>query len=558
MQQQRWGDYLFLEEVAEGGLGKLYLTEHRFLKKNYLLRPLPASCVSTRASLEEEVGLLALLDHPHLGKIHTLSCEGENYFFVTEVKELVRSSRGLTGTEEEMRPFVLQLAEVLDLLHREGVVHGALGFDTLLVTQRREPLLLEAGLSNVLDRKALLQASMGRSAFAEQLAFLAPEKRGDLALKERSVDVYAFGVLVYALLMQALPEGLFPMPSTRGWSAVWDKLIHNTLVVNKLQRTEWLKPLLEEPVRLDAPVLASLLEEKMAQPVFVEVRAEEGGGGLHQVPAIPPRSSSYEQALQAMVEREPVVVKYCPQEREKMQVEPLLTEMVAIPGGEFWRGSQEGGRDEMPRHQVALSPFWMDIHPVTNEQFVRFLTFMGGEKDAHYRDLIRLRDARIKRVAGRLSIESGYHKHPVVGVTWYGAVAYATWVGKRLPTEAEWEIAALGGREGPYPSGENIEKFQANFFSSDTTLVMSYTPNGYGLYDMAGNVYEWCQDWYGYNYYETSIQEPVSPKGPPQGVYRVLRGGCWKSLKEDLRAAHRHRNNPGALNGTYGFRCAQG
>ncbi|MGE5195916.1 MAG: formylglycine-generating enzyme family protein, partial [Anaerolineae bacterium] len=124
-------------------------------------------------------------------------------------------------------------------------------------------------------------------------------------------------------------------------------------------------------------------------------------------------------------------------------------------------------------------------------------------------------------------------------------------------TEAEWEIAAYGGfEEVTYPTGNNIERSQANFFSADTTAVMSYPPNGYGLYDMAGNVYEWCQDWYSYQYYEMSIQEPQNPRGPIQGVYRVLRGGCWKSLKEDLRCAHRHRNNPGTMNGTYGFRCA--
>jgi formylglycine-generating enzyme required for sulfatase activity len=252
-----------------------------------------------------------------------------------------------------------------------------------------------------------------------------------------------------------------------------------------------------------------------------------------------------------------VVKEYAPEKRENPHVQPILSEMMHIPEGAYSRGSNTGCRDEMPRHGVEVASFAVDIHPVTNEQFVRFLEALGGEKDAQNHDAIRIRDSRIKRSAGRFSIEPGYNKHPVVGVTWYGAVGYCQWVGKRLPTEVEWEVACSGGLENPiYPTGESIEKTQANFFSSDTTAVMSYPPNGYGLYDMAGNVYEWCHDWYEYAYYEASQQEPNNPKGPLQGVYRVLRGGCWKSLKEDLRTSKRHRNNPGSANGTYGFRCA--
>ncbi len=271
----------------------------------------------------------------------------------------------------------------------------------------------------------------------------------------------------------------------------------------------------------------------------------------------PPKDESYSQQLNSMLHRDPVVTEYHPAIKESKNIEPLQTEMVVIQGGEFLRGSNQGSRDESPNHRIVLESFAIDIHPVSNEQFTRFLEFMGGEKDQNYNDLIRLKDSRLNRSGGRLSIESGYAKHPVVGVTWYGAVAYAKWVGKRLPIEAEWEIAARGGLENTlYPTGETVEKSQANFFSSDTTKVMSYAPNPYGIYDMVGNVYEWCQDWYGYNYYEVSEQEPHNPTGPLQGVYRVLRGGCWKSLKEDLRSAHRHRNNPGTVNSTYGFRCA--
>lgn len=268
-------------------------------------------------------------------------------------------------------------------------------------------------------------------------------------------------------------------------------------------------------------------------------------------------SSEYSQALHSMLNKDPVVSHYHLKKNIDFTPKPLLTEMVLIQGNNFSRGSTSGNRDENPKHMISLNSFFMDIHPVTNEQYLRFLDFIGGEQDENCNDLIRLKESRIQRRAGTLFIEPGYNKHPVVGVTWYGAVNYASWIGKRLPTEAEWEIAAKGGTEdNEFPTGNEINKAQANFFSSDTTPVMMYPCNVYGLYDMAGNVYEWCQDWYSYNYYETSSQEPHDPKGPLQGVYRVLRGGCWKSLKLDLRCSHRHRNNPGTVNSTYGFRCA--
>jgi formylglycine-generating enzyme required for sulfatase activity len=265
----------------------------------------------------------------------------------------------------------------------------------------------------------------------------------------------------------------------------------------------------------------------------------------------------YEEDPGAIFETKLTVTQYKPVQKQVTDSEPMLTEMCIIEGGDYLRGTNAGARDEKPRHKIELSSFAIDIHPVTNEQFVRFLDVMGCEKDCNNQDMINLKESRIKRSGGKLSIESGYAKHPVVGVSWYGARAYAHWVGKRLPTEAEWEIAASKGLdENIYPFGSEIERSQANFFSSDTTPVMSYPANQNGLYDVVGNVYEWVEDWYGYNYYEISIQEPFNPKGPLQGVYRVLRGGCWKSLKDDLRCAHRHRNNPGSLNRTYGFRCA--
>lgn len=456
------------------------------------------------------------------------------------------------------------------------------------------------------------------ASFLQNFAFLAPEQRrvDHQYAVDAKADVYAFGVLAYYLLMGEFPEGYFEMPSERhqNYSWNWDALVTSCLQANPSKRPDLLVAALEsvsqepaadisnaieesvketfatekyfqDPPKQEIPPSRQPLTEKIIEqvipaktvvnePVYEEpvpeycnvveeihstVEQEQAHSGPLK-PII--RSTQLERPRTdpdpaAALQVDAAVKHYTPERKEVKNIQPLQTEMVVIPGGSFYRGSKDGNRDEMPRHLITLNSFAIDIHPVTNEQFVRFLEVMGGEKDSNHQDIIRMRDSRIKRTGGKLSIESGYSKHPVVGVTWYGAIAYAMWVGKRLPSECEWEIASKGGLENVlYPNGDDIEKTQANFFSADTTAVMSYAPNSYGLYDMAGNVYEWCHDWYGYNYYELSVQEPENPKGPLQGVYRVLRGGCWKSLKEDLRCSRRHRNNPGTVNGTYGFRCA--
>ena len=441
------------------------------------------------------------------------------------------------------------------------------------------------------------------NSFLQSYAFLAPEQKNlsDSLDGQNKVDTYAFGILVYYAITKRFPEGIFDMPCylVPHYRKNWDGLISRCLQADPTKRPESLVDAMNElkEEKRDANSIAASMHqmnEKKHQEVEVEKEepsqlAEVSVDNIQAVTKpkfkdvtslkptdamglFAPKQPLPKPVLQqgeikrpiydpdpgAIFKMETRVTHYQPKiNTEVKNVQPILTEMTVIKEGSFLRGSKDGNRDEMPQHKVHLKSFAIDVHPITNEQFMRFLDAMGGEKDAQNNDIIRLKESRIKRSGGQISVESGYAKHPVVGVSWYGAIAYAKWIGKRLPTEAEWEAASKGGEDlHVYPTGTDIEKHQANFFSSDTTAVMSYPANEYGLYDMVGNVYEWCQDWYGYNYYEVSMQEPYQPQGPLQGVYRVLRGGCWKSLKEDLRGSHRHRNNPGCENRTYGFRCA--
>lgn len=610
------GDYTIIKQIGQGSLGTVFLAEHRFMKKQFVLKVLPDELSTDRVFIqrfEEDLAHLAALDHPHLVKIHNISFAQGQYFLVNDVvvDELGETTnlaqymiaREKRLDEDELHRMLMQIADALDYAHSKKsggktLAHRGLKLNNILVGAQKngiELFISDFGLSRIVGTGAVLTRTykmvaeaLGVSSavannvsgqdrypsssvehqkliplhasFLQNYLFLAPEqKRLDLLKQvDGKADIYAFGVLAYYLLMGEFPEGYFEMPSTRfpELTGDWDTLIEACLQPDPAHRPELLRTLLER-VRgghaAPKPPQMKPLQE-ISLPI-APIDTSTGPKPIINTTKLERPETDHDPAAKLQVD--PTVKQYVPERNDNQNIQPILTEMKVLMGGVFWRGSNDGNRDEMPCHQVTLSSFAIDIHPVTNEQFVRFLEAMGGEKDSNHHDIIRMRDSRVKRSGGRLSIESGYAKHPVVGVTWYGAIAYAKWIGKRLPTEAEWEIAAHGGQEGAlYPTGDDIEKNQANFFSSDTTAVMSYAPNGEGLYDMAGNVYEWCYDWYGYNYYEVSVQEPENPMGPLQGVYRVLRGGCWKSLKEDLRCSRRHRNNPGTVNGTYGFRCA--
>jgi formylglycine-generating enzyme required for sulfatase activity len=219
--------------------------------------------------------------------------------------------------------------------------------------------------------------------------------------------------------------------------------------------------------------------------------------------------------------------------------------MVLVPGGRYRIGSEQGDRDEQPVRELLLDPFYIDTHEVTNAEFARFVEETGYESEGFWR-----------QYAGR-----GRERHPVTAVTWNDASAYAKWAGKRLPTEVEWEAAARGGlAEKRYPNGDALEGsavFGQIFAGDDTKTapVGSLAPNGYGLYDTAGNVWEWCADYYAADAYERA--DELDPAGPERGAARVARGGSWNDREAELRVSNRLEMTPTIIGHIFGFRCAK-
>lgn len=227
--------------------------------------------------------------------------------------------------------------------------------------------------------------------------------------------------------------------------------------------------------------------------------------------------------------------------------------LVLVPAGEFIMGSETGYPAERPEHRVFVNAFYLSAAPVTNEQYARFLQETGHR--APYLDDQRTQRENWDQKTRLYPVERA--RHPVVVVSWGDAQAYCEWAGGRLPSEAEWERAARGGKEGRlYPWGDFVNPSLANYDNQNgTTPVGSYPPNAYGLYDMAGNVWEWTADWYDPHYYARSPKE--NPLGPESGSTKVLRGGAWLLFPEFCRVAYRFRNNPDFRFNLIGFRLAR-
>jgi len=227
------------------------------------------------------------------------------------------------------------------------------------------------------------------------------------------------------------------------------------------------------------------------------------------------------------------------------------TPMATIPEGIYTMGfdGTQALEDERPGHRVWLDTFAMDVHEVTTAQYAGFLSATNRPVPWQWE-----------------TVDLSQHgDRPVIGVDWNDAQAYCLWKGKRLPTEAEWEKAARGTDGRLYPWGNQLPTREfANFalgarFSYSQVLlpVQSYEKgkSPYGLYQLAGNVYEWVQDWYATNYYEASPDR--NPQGPAQGQFKVMRGGSWSDLPKYLLTYSRFKLPPATRNSYTGFRCAR-
>ena len=259
-------------------------------------------------------------------------------------------------------------------------------------------------------------------------------------------------------------------------------------------------------------------------------------------------------------------------------------DMQLIHGGRFLMGTDDGLPVESPVHQVAVKDFWIDRYAVTVAQFEKFAGATGYKTESEklgWSGVFDVRASSWKRASGadwrHPEGPSSWASpgEPVTQVSWNDATAYATWAKKRLPTEAEFEYAARGGLIAKkYAWGNDLtpeNQYRANWWQgrfpdrdsgadgfTGRAPAGSFPPNGYGLYDMTGNVWEWCADWFGEGYYRSS--PAANPQGPGSGQDRVIRGGSWlcsDNYCTGYRVAARNRTAPDTALNNLGFRCVR-
>jgi serine/threonine-protein kinase len=569
------GRFRLLKELGKGGMGTVYLAQDELLKLHVAIKMLLPGRQSTAAAerMRAEAALAIRLTHPSIMRIYDLHFTELDRFIVMEYLrgrplDAVLLERGAMPVRETIE-IVQQVAAGLDYAHHAGVVHRDIKpANIMLCWEEQRPASTTQGAaigSQVVEINKPGVTSRGSGPLARPMVkildfgiakaqadvrtggtragtfgYMPPEqflgKRYD-----RRADVFALGVMVYEMLTGELP---FERSGAISPQARAKRIERCSSEVNLV---------------LAKSVAWNAGDRWSSAGSFVEALTQslEKGTGteLRGQPAV-------------LVEprRHPATVKTAAAALEPAIVHPSDgAPMVLVPAGPFTMGTDDGDPDEGPAHEVTLSPYYIDVYPVTNARYVQFLNEVKTHQDDSGHLYVAIgQDSPISRVSGLYVLQDGLEDHPASHVSWYGAEAYCLWAGKRLPTEAEWEKAARGTQRRVYPwgdqspqgaSGPSGSRCNAQGFATSTTPVDRFADSAspYGCFDMVGNVLEWCADWFQAGYYSLSPRQ--DPVGPMSGTDRVCRGGCYHFDAWSVRTTYRVNMDPAHLIQPTGFRC---
>jgi len=626
-----WLDqYQIVEEIGRGGMAVVYRAYQPSLNRQVALKVLPPQFAFNAAFVERfqrEARSAAKLNHPHIVVIYDIGQHDELHYIVMEyldgrtLKQIIEQ-KGSLSTAQALN-IVVQIADALDYAHQRGLVHRDVKPDNIFVSPNGHVTLTDFGIVKAAFDTRLTQTGT----LVGTPEYMSPEQAEGAQIDHRT-DIYSLGVVLYNMLSGQVPfQGATPQsvlyghvhkppPPLSGVHRLVETVVFTALakkpeqrfqqagqMADALQRAASAKNSLSVPSALNrkglwlmAGVAAFLLFT--AAILVVAVGNKSNKSSLSKTPTVPTPvpttsvlpSKALETATVFLPTIEPPALPPQPVAAAsppallpgEVRIWPLDgASLVYIPSGEFRMGTDDGAKDEGPAHTVYLDAFWIDQFEVTTRQFQQFVDNSGHRTTAEDEGWshtwtggsdvwTETAGAQWHHPSGPNSTIAALQEHPVVAVSWYDAVAYCQWAGRRLPTEAEWEKAARGSDERRWPWGDAWACGRANF-DDETTLdtetvgcvdgyprtapIGSYTlgASPFGVYDLTGNVSEWVNDWYGADYY--AISPAHNPSGPASGRERILRGGGWFSTTS-FYVPRRRPSVPSERVESLGFRCA--
>ena len=465
----------------------------------------------------------------------------------------------------------IEVAQGLSPLHVRGEVHRDIKPSNILFDQQGHARVADLGLVQSRDDKSDRRLTSKPAPQPGGTGYASPEQETSGNLLKPPSDIYSLGVVLFEMLTgrnytmlkpgtraasmrkdtpaeldNLLTRMLSKDPEKRPWDgAEAARLLRGVLeekrkpqlwlllVLAILLALLWFKSCGQTPLPTPAPLIILIPTSTRASmdsiPNLPTIEREATSTPTLQVVATPVLTDT------PLPSPSPTVGKGSSRIRKKDGME-----MMYLPGESF---TMSAGGDE---HTVTLDSYWIDKTEVTNAKYAMCVQTGGCTEPS----------SKISNSRQSYYLNSQFGNYPVIFVNWNQSKAYCEWAGAKLPTEAQWELAARGQDGRTYPWGEIIDPSFANYNQNigDTTEVCQYEKGNspYGLCDMAGNVWEWVGDWYG-NYPTAPV---ANPSGPLTGQFRVLRGGSWSNIDHSIRAANRYSYSPSRADYGFGFRCA--
>jgi len=542
--------------LGEGGFGKVYKAYDTHRDRWVAIKMAEVKSGLEQVRLKHEVELINKIPtHPNIAyyeECYTFSTfAGEYDFGVLQyyeqgnLEQLVREKQ-LTSQQKDH--ILRQILEGIAFLHCQGIIHRDLKPQNILIVNRNGEYIskiTDFGISKKLDvnKSSVFTNSL---AGAGTLSFASPEQLLGKTIR-KNTDLWSFGVITCWIFTGKLPFN-------SGSQAI----------TSEAGRIELFRQITTGNASVIIKQLPSIWSELVKQCIVVD-NEKRIGNAIN--------------CLNILYGRINQLVNKTTVKDDNISSIIAGISTVLIPAGTFTMGSpltEVGRSNNETQHQVTLSTFRMSKYAITNAQYAVFLNAKSIGSNGLYaagayptQELIYAssgsNDWGLHYSGTQWVPVAGYENNPVIVVTWYGATEFATYVGGTLPTEAQWEYACRGGTTTPFNTGNYLTKQQANYslakpynngtntvttYQGKTMQVGSYTPNAYGLYDMHGNVREWCVDWL--CTYPTTDQ--TNPTGAATGSYRVIRGGNWHDGAQYCRSAYRDYNTPSNYSTYFGFR----